>query len=210
MTTATAVLAALGLFTAGCSAGGDGVKEADSGPSTATTGAPSPQTSPSGTDLKVTDPMKVDAVGLLRRDPKVRDLVRQNLKPCNSGDYPVDISYGYLTGGTDPDVVVNVLTCTDGVGVGTYVYRPVGARYENVFQREETTVNAEIDGGDLVVTEDVYEGKDSPSEPYAEDRTTYRWTEDKFARLHFVRDVISSAVGQDELTAPDVIAQNGS
>ena len=51
------------------------------------------------------------------------------------------------------------------MGVGSYVYREEGGRYENVFAAEEPPVYAEIDRGDLVVTKQVYEKGDPVVEP---------------------------------------------
>ena len=76
----------------------------------------------------------VDAVQLVKRDPRVSERVRTDLKPCTGDEYPVDASYGTLTGGSSADVVVNVMTCGDAVGVGTYVYRARSdGTYQNVF-----------------------------------------------------------------------------
>ena len=76
----------------------------------------------------------MDAVRLVKSDPKVSEEVKHELKPCVADEYPVDVSYGELTGGTAEDVVVNVLTCGDAVGVGSYVYRERDGAYQNVFR----------------------------------------------------------------------------
>lgn len=59
------------------------------------------------------------------------------MQPCVGDEYPVDVSYGDLTGGSGDDIIVNVLTCGDAVGVGSYVYRKDAGGYRNVFQAEE-------------------------------------------------------------------------
>ncbi|MER6911046.1 hypothetical protein ABT354_05160 [Streptomyces sp. NPDC000594] len=204
------VLAAVGLFTAACSTGGDGVQDEGSAPSTGATGAAAPKPRPTGgpLGLKVGDPLDVDVVKLLRQDAKAGDWVRTELKGCTGGnqadDFPVHTSYGYLTGGRVPDVVVNVLSCTDGVGLATFVYRVDDTRYENVFSLEEPGVNAVIDRGDLEVTREIYGEKDPASNPSAVERVIYRWKERKFERAHWSLDKNSGAVGQDELTASEV------
>ena len=99
---------------------------------------------------------RVDAVRLLKADPEVSAAVKRDLQAVLGDEYPVDMSYGKLTGGSADDIVVNVLTCGDAVGVGSYVYRGQGGAYENVFAAEEPPVYAEIDRGDLVVTQQVY------------------------------------------------------
>ncbi len=79
----------------------------------------------------------MNAVKLVMDDPKVSTAVKHELKPCVAAEYAVDVSYGMLTGGTANDVVVNVMTCGDAVGIGSYVYRDTGGTYENVFKAEE-------------------------------------------------------------------------
>ncbi|WP_373314716.1 hypothetical protein [Streptomyces longispororuber] len=188
--TAVAVLAALGLLLVGtgCSAGGSGTR--DEGPARAgAVASASPSAAPSPA------PKNVDAVRLVKDDPKVSLAVKRDLKPCVEDEYPVDVSYGNLTGASSSDVVVNVLTCGDAVGIGSYVYRPDGKTYENVFADEQPPVYAEIDRGDLVVSKQLY-GENSPeAEPTGEDVITYRWTSDRFKERGRVRNNYSSAVG---------------
>ncbi|WP_240108937.1 hypothetical protein [Streptomyces sp. MUM 203J] len=201
-------LAALGLLaTAACSTGGTGAR--DAGPAPTDQGAPGmaapvPAASASPT-LK-----RVDAVRLIKDDPKVSDRVKADLKPCAADVYPVDTSYGNLTDTGAPDVVVNVLTCGDAVGIGTYVYRPSedGERgYENVFTLEEPAVYSTIDRGDLIVTKQRYERDDPVAYPSGEDVITFRWTSDRFTQHDLVQTEYNKAVGGDlggpVPTAPD-------
>ncbi|CAM5656283.1 hypothetical protein SFUMM280S_11079 [Streptomyces fumanus] len=60
--------------------------------------AASPSPSPSGT------PHRVDAVRLAKSDPRVSAEVKRELKPCVADEYPVDVSYGELTGASAEDV----------------------------------------------------------------------------------------------------------
>ena len=94
--TAVAGLAAFGLLCAGCSAGGTGTR--DEGPASAQQAARATPTStvPSGT---AKPSPRVDAVRLVKSDPKVSRQLRDDLKPCTGDEYPVDTSYGTLTGG---------------------------------------------------------------------------------------------------------------
>ncbi|MGW3956132.1 hypothetical protein ACWEKM_35690 [Streptomyces sp. NPDC004752] len=174
--TAVAVLAALALFVAACATGGTGAR--DEGPAHADSvagAAASPAPSPSESY------QRVNAVTLVQDDPKVSAAVKRALKPCAADEYPVDVSYGNLTGSAGDDVVVNVLTCGDAVGVGSYVYRDEGGgRYRNVFRAEESPVYAEIDRGDLMVTKQVYEKGDPVSSPSGENVITYTWTAGRF------------------------------
>ncbi|MGO4423361.1 hypothetical protein AB4Z54_32900, partial [Streptomyces sp. MCAF7] len=151
-----------GLVLAGCDTGSQGVrKEGPARTSWAPEQADSPGsyvhgTSPTSTSAK----QKVDAVALLKKDPKVSEHLKANLKPCSksstkdatpgaaqdatkgatkdatkgaqqeakkgsakSQGYPIDVAYGRLTGSAASDLVVNVMTCTEGFGLGSYVYR---------------------------------------------------------------------------------------
>ncbi|MEV5611614.1 hypothetical protein [Streptomyces sp. NPDC052225] len=191
-------LAALGLFVgalAACSAGGTGAR--DEGPARtdpvgstapAATASPAPSTSPSPS------PSAVNAVRLVKADPKVSTDIKRDLKPCVADEYPVDVSYGNLTGAAATDVVVNVMTCGDAVGIGTYVYRDEGGTYQNVFQAEEPPVYAEIDRGDLVVTKQVYDKGDSVASPSGEEILTYRWSGDHFVQESRTHNDYSHAV----------------
>jgi hypothetical protein len=192
--TAVAVLAALALFVSACATGGTGAR--DEGPAHAASdsvagAAVSPTPSPSKAKARV------DAVKLVQDDPTVSAEVKRDLKPCVADEYPVDVSYGELTSGSADDVVVNVLTCGDAVGVGSYVYREEGGRYENVFKVEEPPVYAEIDRGDLVVTKQVYEKGDPVSSPSGENVITYRWISGRFTEEYRTHNDYSNAVGGD-------------
>ncbi|MEV5235717.1 hypothetical protein [Streptomyces pseudogriseolus] len=187
--TATAVLAAVVLFASGCGASGTGAR--DEGPARVDGGA-----SPAAPAASPT-PDRVDAVRLIKGDPAVSAEVKRELKPCVADEYPVDVSYGNLTGEAGDDVVVNVLTCGDAVGIGAYVYRRQGDAYVNVFGAEEPPVYAEIDRGDLVVTKQVYDRGDPVSSPSGEIVITYRWVSGRFAekyRTHNEYGPVSGAV----------------
>ncbi|MDQ0750339.1 hypothetical protein QF034_004570 [Streptomyces africanus] len=176
VSTALAVLAALALLVSACGAGGTGAR--DEGPAHSDSVAGAAAATPSAAPSKTPD--TVDAVRLVKDDPEVSPEVKRELKPCVADEYPVDVSYGNLTGGSGDDVVVNVLTCGDAVGVGSYVYREQDGSYKNVFKAEETPVYAEIDRGDLVVTKQVYDKGDPVSSPSGENVITYRWTSGRF------------------------------
>lgn len=195
--TAAAVITALGLFAAGCATGGTGARDEGPAHSDSMTGlAASPAPSPSDTYRRV------DAVALVKGDPKVSATVKRDLTPCSGGHYPVDVTYGNVTGGSVDDVIVNVLTCGDAVGVGAYVYRAHGGRYENVFKAEESPVYAEIDRGDLMVTKQVYEKGDPVSNPSGETVITYGWTAGRFVQEDFHHTDYGNAVGGDATPVP--------
>ncbi|MEU0374617.1 hypothetical protein ABZ070_31240 [Streptomyces sp. NPDC006283] len=198
--TATAGLVAVVLFAAGCSTGGTGVQDEGAAPSEAA-GKATPSPASSGGAGQFTE--SVDAVKLLMADPKVSPRVKADLRPCAKDSYPVDTSYAVLTGSDAPDVIVNVLTCGDAVGMGTYVYRENGKAYENVFSVEEPAVYAAVDRGDLVVTKQVYAKNDSVAEPSGEEVSTYRWSAGKFTRQFWVRNEFGRAVGEGEVVASE-------
>ncbi|MEW2073613.1 hypothetical protein ACFZAG_03475 [Streptomyces sp. NPDC012403] len=195
--TATAVLAAAVLFAAGCGTGGTGAR--DEGPAHADSVASAPAAAsvqPSRT------PDRVDAVRLIKADPAVSAEVKRELKPCVADEYPVDVSYGNLTRGAVDDVVVNVLTCGDAVGVGSYVYREQGGAYVNVFSAEEPPVYAEIDRGDLVVTKQVYDRGDPVSSPSGENVITYRWGPGRFAEEYRTHNDYGQVAGTEPTPMP--------
>ncbi|MDQ0941622.1 hypothetical protein [Streptomyces sp. V1I1] len=198
---AMAGLAAVGVFAVACSTGGTGVQDEGAAHADAVAKAtPSSNASPTGGAQKTE---AVSAVKLIMSDPKVSERVKADLKPCARDSYPVDTSYGNLTGGSSPDVVVNVLTCGDAVGMGTYVYRRTGDKYENVFAAEEPAVYSAIDRGDLVVTKQVYAKGDPVAEPSGEEVTTYHWSGGKFVQQYWVRNEFSRTVGEGEVVATE-------
>ncbi|MFJ6464463.1 hypothetical protein ACIQM0_26110 [Streptomyces sp. NPDC091387] len=197
--TALAGLAVIGLFAVSCSTGGTGTR--DEGPAGT---QPVAQITPTATTPSRARPTpRVDAVALLKADPKVSERVRTDLKACTGDEYPVDTSYGKLTGGPAADVVVNVMTCGDSVGVGTYVYRYRDGAYENVFATEQPAVYGTIDRGDLVVTTQVYGKKDSVAYPSGEEVITYHWANTRFSEQDRVHNDFNRAVGAGEGDFPE-------
>ncbi|MET8172727.1 hypothetical protein [Streptomyces clavifer] len=198
--TALAGLAAFGLFCAGCATGGTGTR--DEGPAgTQPVARATPSTTvPTGTAKPVT---RVNAVPLIKADSEVSRQIRNDLKPCAGDEYPVDTSYGTLTDGPAADIVVNVMTCGDSVGVGTYVYRQrTNGSYENVFAVEIPAVYGTIDRGDLVVTTQVYGSKDAVAYPSGEDVITYRWATTRFTETDRVHNDFNRALGNGEGDLP--------
>ncbi|MFJ8805718.1 hypothetical protein [Streptomyces sp. NPDC102490] len=201
--TAVAVFVALGVSLSGCGTGGTGAR--DEGPAHADTvgGAASSSPAPAAKASPSKAPDRVDAWRLVKADPKVSPEVKRELKPCVADEYPVDVSYGKLTDGSADDVVVNVLTCGDAVGMGSYVYREEGGSYQNVFKAEEPPVYAEIDRGDLVVTKQVYDKGDPVSSPSGENVITYRWASGRFTEEYRTHNDYSNAAGNAPTPAPE-------
>ncbi|GAA2724404.1 MULTISPECIES: hypothetical protein [Streptomyces] len=171
--TVTALAAAAGLLLAGCGTGSEGVRK--EGPAQNQPAAKAATRTPAAS-ASASPAQKVDAVALVKADPKVSEQVKKNLKPCVKDQYPVDVTYGQLTGTGRADVVVNVLTCGDSLGIGSYVYRPKGESYENVFTVEQSPVYADIDRRDLTVTKQVYGPGDAVCCPSGVDVLTYHWS----------------------------------
>ncbi|MER6126760.1 hypothetical protein ABT173_29955 [Streptomyces sp. NPDC001795] len=195
---AVAAIAAVGLFLSACATGGTGARdEGPAGGNSLVAGAASPSVSPT-----TGEPSRLDVVKLVKGDPRVAKVVKDDLKPCVADEYPVDVSYGNLTGGSANDIVVNVMTCHDAVGVGSYVYQLKDHRYQNVFKTEEPPVYAEIDRGDLVVTQQMYEKGDPVSYPSSEEVITFSWSANHFTELSRTRNVYSNAVGNNGTAAP--------
>ncbi|MFE0582640.1 hypothetical protein [Streptomyces sp. NPDC058874] len=210
MSAGTIILVGTAVFAVGCATGGTGLR--DGGPARTDTisrtapSGPSSGTSPasaSGTPFK-----KVDPVALLMADPKVSSEVKRDLKPCTGKEYPVDVSYGKVTGGPVADIVVNVLSCVDALGRGSYVYRADGGTYENVFADEQPPVYAEIDRGDLVVTKQVYGKSDALAYPSGEDVVTYRWNGEEFTEQDRVHSEYSNVVDGGAQPAPATSQKN--
>ncbi|MFS4096867.1 hypothetical protein [Streptomyces sp. AF1A] len=199
MIVAVASIAALALFLGACGTGGTGARDEGPAHASAVAGAvASPPPSPTSGRYR-----RVDAVALLKRDPAVSAAVKRELKPCSGNEYPVDVSYGNLTGATVDDVVVNVLTCADAVGIGSYVYRNESGTFKNVFKTEESPVYAEIDQGQLSVTKQFYEKGDPISSPSGEIVTSYKWKAGRFAAGQSVRNEYSKSAGDGATPAPD-------
>ncbi|MEU2740474.1 hypothetical protein ABZ656_35320 [Streptomyces sp. NPDC007095] len=197
----TAALAPLGLLLYPGATGGTGARDEGPASSEAVAKGAAPSHAPSASPSKT--PKRVDAVKLVKDDPEVSDSVKNALtKPCVADEYPVDVSYGDLTGGATDDVVVNVMTCGDAVGIGSYVYREESGRYENVFKTEEPPVYAEIDRGDLVITQQLYKKGDPVEYPSSEEVITYGWTATHFTERSRTHNDYSNAVGGVDTPAP--------
>ncbi|MER7730668.1 hypothetical protein [Streptomyces erythrochromogenes] len=208
MSAGTIVLVGTAVFAVGCATGGTGLR--DGGPArtdtvskTAPTDTAPAAASGTGGPLK-----KVDPVALIMADPKVSSEVKRDLKPCTGKQYPVDVSYGKVTGGPVTDIVVNVLSCADALGRGSYVYRADDGKYENVFADEQPPVYAEIDRGDLVVTKQVYGKSDALAYPSGEDVITYRWNGEKFTEQDRVHSEYSNVVDGGAQPAPATSQKN--
>nr|WP_194237011.1 hypothetical protein [Streptomyces phyllanthi] len=197
-----AVIAALGLFVAACGTGGTGARdEGPAGGSSLKEATAAPSVSPSASPTESRRSM-AEVVELVKSDPSVSKVVKQDLQPCVADEYPIDWSYGSLTGGSAQDIVVNVLTCEEPVGMGVFVYREQNGGYKNVFKAEEPPVYAEIDRGALVVTQQLYKKGDPVEFPSSEDVITYRWATDRFREESRIHNEYGSAVGASKAPSP--------
>ncbi|MBB5939429.1 hypothetical protein [Streptomyces zagrosensis] len=200
--TVAAFAAAAGLVLAGCNTASDGVrKEGEAKRETVSRDSAAPSTST--TSSAAPSPAKVDPVALIKADPKVDKDLKRDLKPCGKDEYPVEVSYGKLTGASVADVVVNVMTCADGFGIGSYVYRKVGKDYTNVFLSEQAPVFTDIEKNELRVTQQVYDAGDALCCPSGEDVIHYRWSGQRFAESGRTHTDFSKTVDDDDLPSDD-------
>lgn len=121
--------------------------------------------------------------GMVRKDTSVSADVREDLTPCVGDDYPMDTDAGDLTAGDGPDLVVNVTTCGDGLGVAAYVYRMINGKYQNVFADEKPPVYGSVDGGRLQIIHEVYKSDDPVSYPTGQESITYVWRGNRFVEV---------------------------
>lgn len=120
---------------------------------------------------------------MVRRDSSVSPGVREDLTPCAGDDYPMATDTGDLTEGDGPDVVVNVTTCGDGLGVAAYVYRMVNGKYQNVFADERPPVYGSVEDGQLQIIHEVYKVGDPASYPTGQESVLYAWRDGRFVQV---------------------------
>lgn len=122
--------------------------------------------------------------GLIRRDTSVSPDIREDLTPCAGDGYPMDTDSGNLTAGDGPDLVVNITTCGDGLGIAAYVYRMIGGKYQDVFADERPPVYGSVASGRLQIVHDVYKDDDDPvTYPTGEEAVTYAWRGNRFVEV---------------------------
>lgn len=145
----------------------------------------------------------LNVISLLRGDPSVGHEVKEVLEPC-AGYWPVDVAYGRLTGLSASDVIVNVTSCADGNGLGSYVYRETpSGRYVNVFTEEESSVYAEVEKSSLRLYQQIYLGDDAVCCPTGQDVVTYMWRGGKFSELDRVYKDHPKPTGETEDSGED-------
>lgn len=120
---------------------------------------------------------------MVRRDSSVSAGVRKDLTPCPGADYPMATDTGDLTAGDGPDLVVNVTSCGDGLGVAAYVYRMVKGKYQNVFADERPPVYGSVEGGQLQIIHEVYKVDDRVSYPTGQESVLYVWRDGSFVQV---------------------------
>jgi len=130
---------------------------------------------------------------MIRRDASVSEDIREDLTPCAGDSYPLDTEAGNLTAGDGADLVVNVSTCGEGLGIATYVYRMLGGKYQNVFTDEHAPVYGSVDNGKLEIVHEAYDSDDPVSYPIGEEAMTYAWRGNRFVEV---------ARSYSDLTAP--------
>jgi len=117
---------------------------------------------------------------MVRRDASVSAEVREDLTPCAGNGYPMDADSGDLTSGDGPDLVINITTCGDGLGIAAYVYRMIDGKYLDVFADERPPVYGSVADGRLQIVHEMYRTDDQLPYPTGEEAVTYVWRGDRF------------------------------
>ncbi|AXK36127.1 hypothetical protein DVA86_29575 [Streptomyces armeniacus] len=158
---------------------------------------------------EVREVSETEVISVIKRDPKVSSHVKRGLKPCVGDQYPVGMDYARATRGRQADLVVNVTSCSDSVGVGAYVYRrSTNGALVNVFAAERPPVWATFRDGMLEVTRDVYVGDEPLCCPSGRDVITYAWQDGVFHEVGRERSEDDDGVdgggsgGSDSTPAP--------
>ncbi|WP_433891594.1 hypothetical protein [Streptomyces sp. CA-111067] len=120
---------------------------------------------------------------MVRKDPGVSETVRDKLTACRDAGYPLATDAGDLTEGDGPDLVVNVTTCGDGIGVAAYVYRMINGKYQHVFDDEQPPVYASVDDGRLEIIHEVYNTDDLATYPSGEESSFWVWRGHQFVQV---------------------------
>jgi hypothetical protein len=182
-TTAVAVSACTALVVvSGCAAGGGVRLEGSASPFSTTP-------SPSSSDV---DSGKVNVAELVRNDPRVGFKGDVRRCPGSGHKYPLTAKYGHLTDSDRPDLLVNLSTCGDGMGLGVYVYEYKDGSYKNVFLEETPPVQGSIQDGILVVNRQVYTGSDAVCCPTGKSVTTFAWNGGWFSEVSHTRSAYGS------------------
>lgn len=174
LATASALTCAC-VVAAGCGSNVTGARK--EGPAPTTSVKPRPTTAPG----IARHPAAL--AGMVREDDSVSQEIREDLTPCDGDDYPLDTASGDLTSGDGPDLVVNVTTCGDGLGVATYVYRKVDDKYRHVFSDERAPVYGTVDKGLLLISHEIYTSDDPIAYPIGEEQITYAWRGTSFVQV---------------------------
>lgn len=180
MTTAMGALTCACVVVSGCGATGTGARKEGPAPS------PSVRPTPPASLAPAIARDKRALATMVRRDTSVSEDVREDLTPCAGDDYPVATDSGDLTSGDGPDLVVNVTTCGNGLGVAAYVYRMVNGKYQNVFADERPPVYGSVQGGRLEIIHEVYRVDDPgfvPNGPTGQESVVYAWRAGHFVQV---------------------------
>ncbi|MEU6853891.1 hypothetical protein ABZ901_28675 [Actinacidiphila alni] len=176
-TVTTGALACACVVVAGCGTNATGARREGPAPVATSTKATTRAAAPA----IVAD--QVALATMVRKDASVSADVREDLTPCAGAGYPMDTDSGNLTSGDGPDLVINVTTCGDGLGIAAYVYRMVDGKYQNVFADEQPPVYGSVDDGQLQIIHEVYRTDDPVSYPTGQESVTYAWRDQRFVEV---------------------------
>lgn len=173
------------LCAAGCATQG-GVEVA--GRASQVSPPPSAPTLPSGT------PASADPVAILRADPQVNPKIKDSLRPCEGGHYPVDDRYVDLTGDGEAELVVLLLECPgdlyvkpessleSGVvrysGYAAFVYNLATEPPARLLGVEGPAIDLVTyigKGNELVLIRSTWSARDDPCCPSGQSVVLYRW-----------------------------------
>jgi hypothetical protein len=147
---------------------------------------PPPTTPPPPSDVTPS----VDAVTVLRADPKVSDKIKAALTPCLEDQYPVSSRYVDLTRDGVPELIVTVLTCdskvTSPIDVnGVYFYYALANYVYSVKATPTTQLFASENPGEYLnpqpeygftLARPSYRPKDKSCCPTDQQTVAYKWT----------------------------------
>lgn len=139
---------------------------------------PPPSMPPVPTDV----PPSVDAIALLRTDPKVSANIKSLLTPCSYDRYPIDTRYVDVTQDGVLDLVVMVATCESKMpgydprtNLAGYVYNLKTTPPTNIFTSEQPWMDIETVDSDVYLELYQFAARDKSCCPSQPAITLYRW-----------------------------------
>jgi len=124
----------------------------------------------------------VDAIALLRADPKVSANIKSLLTPCAIDRYPVDTRYVDVTEDGVLDLVIMVSTCDAKIpgfdprtNLAGYVYNLKSSPPTNILTSEQPWMDIETMDSDVYLEVYKFSARDRSCCPSETVATLYRW-----------------------------------